>query len=240
MNPWPAQPCWDTPTGGLIKRLAALIPENRKTPILLFGSAALQFTITPKVMSRDADISPDIVPMSTDELRFPRALDRQELSELARKAGPYKGVQFEVCSPDVFRSTPRWERRSMSLTEGKLEITVPHPIDILVPKLARSEIKDRDNLLAVRQSCANWPREKELLAEMQRAFPLFEKVDRSNLQTHMQGQFQPDSQARTRLRQLWKYVYGRELNVEKEVVQIGQQILQQGWHNHPQNLKESL
>lgn len=240
MKPWPVEPRWETPTGGLIKKLSELIPEHRQTPILLFGSAALQFTITPNVMSRDADISPDIVPMSTDEQRFPKALDRQELSVLAKKAGQHKGVHFEVCSPDVFRSTPRWERRSMSITEGKLEITIPHPIDILIPKLARSEIKDRDNLLAVRQACSNWPGEKELLSEMRRAYSLFEKVDRRGSQSLLPGQFTRDSRARTRLRQLWKHVYGRELNVKKEVVQPGQQILQEGWHSYPEGLKESL
>jgi len=240
MKDWPPlPPAWDTPTGRLLSALAAAVPEDRNTPILLFGSGALQFTVTPGVLSHDTDIAPDIVAYDPDLPRFPRALSRRELAELAARLDCRVGARLQVCSPDVFRSTPLWPRRAVRYPSGRLEITVPHPMDILIPKLARAEVKDGDNLMAVREACGGWPTENELIREMRSAFDLFKKPDESP-PSHLPGQIGTDRQARTRLRRLWKQAYGRELNVEHEIVQPAAAEQARHWHDYPTGLKEEL
>jgi hypothetical protein len=51
---WPKKIDWNCPSGILLTRLGHLVPPDRRTPIILFGSAALQLTIAPNIFYADS------------------------------------------------------------------------------------------------------------------------------------------------------------------------------------------
>ena len=52
---WPVEVDWESPAGRLLAKLGEIVTPDRRTPILLFGSAALQVTVAPTVLSEDTD-----------------------------------------------------------------------------------------------------------------------------------------------------------------------------------------
>ena len=73
---WPVAIDWDSPAGKLLTLLGDCVPADRRTPIVLFGSAALQVTVAPTVLSDYADIAPDIIPYDPRSGMFPNPYDR--------------------------------------------------------------------------------------------------------------------------------------------------------------------
>ena len=118
---WPANVDWQSPAGKLLWELSQIIPADRRTPILLFGSAALQITVAPTVLSVDADIAPDIIPFGSDQKDFPKAYDRVGLNKLIQdhKLGIHqRPLYIQVNAFEAFDPGSSWGRRSMTVECG--------------------------------------------------------------------------------------------------------------------------
>jgi hypothetical protein len=148
-----------TPGGVALKKLAARLPQDREFEITIFGSAALQMTVEPTLLSNDVDL-------------FSSA---EDLEAFVREAGLHQeqsDFYIQVCSALNFRTSPNWASRVKELRHANCTFRFPHPIDILIAKLNRLEEKD---LLAFRVEMAKTghPTERELIRELQLGVDLF-------------------------------------------------------------------
>jgi len=215
---WPTEVDWESPAGILISALCRAIPAEKRTPVILFGSAALQMTVAPTLLSADADIAPDIVPYDPRSSRFVRPLDRTGLMDLVRAAQLGVGQRdfyIQVCAQGSFQPGTGWLRRIMEVERGGLVITIPHPMDILIAKLHRYEKKD---LIAFKEVYRrqNFPSPEAMLAELRASPRLFMKRDRSV--DHMPGQF-PESKMAESLPKLWRDLWGLELDLRRDILE---------------------
>src|SRR5437762_7188202 len=129
LGSWAGSVNLETPAGRLLRRLATLLPQERRFDITLFGSAPLQITIDAALASADVDLF----------------ADADELKDLVERAGlgTGQGAMFiQVGSELNFRTSPRWRSRTQTVTVGNCTFHFPHPIDILIAKLNRLEDKD--------------------------------------------------------------------------------------------------
>jgi hypothetical protein len=178
---WPPDLNWDSPTGTLLTRLGSAVPANRRTPIVLFGSGALQLTITPSVLSADAAIAPDIIPFDPKLKDYPHPMERHELTALANAHGlgpDQTRTYLHICATEAFQPGTKYLKRVVEVSRGNIHITIPHPIDILVAKLHRYDEKDQSDFKEVLRRTA-FPTAEELLAELRANPRLFDKRDRS-------------------------------------------------------------
>ena len=53
---WKAEVDWSTPAGRLLQKFIAGLPASRHFEITLYGSAPLQFTVDPTLLSADVDV----------------------------------------------------------------------------------------------------------------------------------------------------------------------------------------
>jgi len=216
---WPMPLQWKSPSGKILYDLLSAIPATRATPLVLFGSAALQMTVAPSVLSADVDVFPDVV-VGADSREFPHPLSRTELSDVVKDIGYAKGsasIYIQVCSESTFEPGPRCWRRAMSENIGKSRCTVPDPYDILFTKLQRYEAKDLEAFQAVLATIGQ-PDEKTLLDEMQSCYRFFIKPSSPRTEEHLPRPF-PQGDLRNNVRKLWVKLYGRPLNIEKEIIQ---------------------
>lgn len=214
---WPVEIDWSCPAGAALDALAQAVPADRHTPILLFGSAALQMTIAPSVLSFDADISPDIVPYDPRSTEFPRPLERIELTQLVTKLQLGKGqrdLYIQVCAQGAFQPGTGYLRRIMEVRRGGFLITIPHPVDILISKLHRFEEKDFVAFQEVFKR-TGFPTPDGLIAEFCASPRLFLTRDRS--QDHLPSQF-PESRLTQNIPLLWRRLWNREIDVEREIL----------------------
>jgi hypothetical protein len=157
---WKGELDWSTPAAQLLRDFAAAIPPEERFEITIYGSAPLQMTVAPGLLSADIDI------FSTDD---------QDLNPLLRELFLDKtraGLHFEAGFELSFRTSPRWRARTKKIVLGNVTFIIPHPIDILIGKLDRLEPKD---LAAFRHVIAatGHPTTEEMKAELQNAFDLF-------------------------------------------------------------------
>jgi hypothetical protein len=228
---WPVEIDWESPAGKLLVQLGDIVPANRRTPILLFGSAALQVTFAPTVLSDDADIAPDIVPYSSDAGKFGQALDRAELSSLIQKHGLGKGqrkLHIQVNAFEAFDPGSNWGRRTMATDRGNLHLTIPHPLDILIAKLHRYEEKDLEAFKKI-YALTGFPSPEILLAELRSSPRLFAKRDRSL--EHMPRQF-PESKIRESVPKLFSEMWGMRINVNRDILQPTEQAVASSYNDH--------
>lgn len=191
---WSAEINLETPAGQTLKKLVAALPATRPFRITVFGSAPLQIGIEAGLLSGNVDL------FSDDE----------ELERWVMSAGlgdqqnrPY----IQVCSGLNFRTSPRWGTRTQSITISHSTFVFPHPIDILIAKLNRLEEKDIEAFRVVMRKTGH-PTEMKMIQELQMAVdllrPIFDEENASDLvnNTH----------------RLWPLIYGREIDVRKEII----------------------
>jgi hypothetical protein len=206
----------DTPAGQVLRRLAAVLPKDRPVRITLFGSAPLQVSIDPTLLSGDVDIF-------SDEEYLAEIIQRAGLSEKQFRPG------FQVSSELNFRTTSRWRDRTRSTQIGNVTFVLPHPIDILIAKLNRLDDKD---VLAFKVVLAKTghPSEAELIAELQMAVDLF----RPSFDEE-QGQDMANN-----CRRLWPLIYGREIDPRKEIIAPALQKRREGYGEPTRDYKQEL
>ena len=215
-NWWTQKIDLDTPAGRTLQKLAAALPKNRPLRITLFGSAPLQISIEPTLLSGDVDIF-------SDEEFLAEAVERAGLSEKQHKPG------FQVCSELNFRTSPRWKDRVRPVQIGNVTFIIPHPYDILIAKLNRLEEKD---LLAFRTvlSKTGHPTEAELIHELQMAVDLF-RPSFDEEQGHDMA---------NNCRRLWPLIYGREMDPRKEIIAPALKIRREGYGEPARDYKQEL
>jgi hypothetical protein len=236
---WPVAIDWDSPAGQLLSRLGEIVPADRRTPILLFGSAALQVTLAPSVLSDDTDIAPDIVPYSPDSESFKHALDRVELSNLIQSHGLAKGqrkLHIQVNAFEAFDPGSRWGRRTMTVDRGNIRITIPHPMDILIAKLHRYEAKDLEAFKKM-YALTGFPTFEALLAELRSSPRLFAKRDTSH--AHMPAQF-PESKITEAVPQLFWEMWGKRISVRHDIIEPTEQAMASSYNDHETGHQDDL
>lgn len=216
-NWWPAELDWSTPAGQLLQQLVAALPADRALHLTVYGSAPLQITVDRQLLSGDVDVFSD---------------DDEDLSELIAAAGLDKahgGLHFESGFELSFRTSPRWRQRAKVVQLGKVTLTFPHPLDILIGKLDRLEPKD---LLAFRRvrELTGHPTADELQRELQNAVDLFRPG------------FDEDSPNRypENTRQLWREIYGREIDIRRDIIEPALARRKLGYGQPPPDYKQAL
>ncbi|MSU64363.1 MAG: hypothetical protein EXS31_18570 [Pedosphaera sp.] len=184
----------ETPAGLALKKLVAALPKQRRFEITLFGSAPLQLTVEPRLLSADIDLFSDDDDLET----WVRA------AGLTREQSDF---YIQVCSGLNFRTSPHWGTRTQSINIENCTFIFPHPIDILIAKLNRLEEKD---LLAFRVVIekTGHPTEAELIEELQMAVDLFRPgFDEENA-----------ADLGINTARLWPLIFGRTIDVRREII----------------------
>ena len=193
---WRPQLDWSTPGAELLRQAAADLSAglgSRSLQLVVFGSSPLQMGVSEAIMSGDLDIATD-----------------EEIEGILAAAGLTKGLSspyVEVCPLGTFRTALDWRTRAHSEQLGNLEILFPHPIDILVSKISRGEEKDFEAFEEVIAKSGH-PTEEELVDALIRSVHLY----RPGYDETATG----DPVTNTRL--LWKRLFGRDINVRKEII----------------------
>jgi hypothetical protein len=184
----------ETPAGEALKKLAAVLPTERHFDITVFGSAPIQITVEPFLLSADVDLF----------------CDQEDLEEYVVQAGldkQHSDFYIQVCSGLNFRTSPLWGTRTQSFSIGNCTFILPHPIDILIAKLNRLDEKDLEAFHVVRRKTGH-PTETELISELQMAVDLFRPgFDEENA-----------ADLGNNTRRLWPLLYGREIDVRLEII----------------------
>src|SRR6185295_16850388 len=191
---WTTTVDWETPAGQALKKLAAVLPKGRRFAIAVFGSAPIQITVEPSLLSADVDLFSD----------------QEDFETFVVKAGmdrSHSDFYIQVSSELNFRTSPRWRGRTQSVMVGNCTFVFPHPIDILIAKLNRLEEKDVEAFRVVKKRTGH-PTETELIEELQMAVDLF-RPSFDEEQGHDLG---------NNTRRLWPLLYGREIDPRKEII----------------------
>lgn len=172
---WPIPPDWNSPAGKLISQLANAIPPDRATPIMVFGSAALQLTVAPVVPCAVVLITPDMEYADNRMPHYPHALSRAEIISLAAKIGLLTNDQkpsLFITAPFVFDASPHYVRRAQEVTLGNALVTIPHPLDILISKL---HYLDKEDVQAFRcmQNQHQYPTPEIFIEALRQSVSLF-------------------------------------------------------------------
>lgn len=199
-----------------MKRLAGRLPRDRDFDITVFGSAALQMTVEPSLLSNDVDL-------------FSPA---EDLEAFVREAGLHQeqsDFYIQVCSALNFRTSQHWASRVKSVRYENCAFHFPHPIDILIAKLNRLEEKD---LLAFRVVMAKTghPTEQELIRELQLAVDLF-RPSFDEEQGH---------DLLNNCRRLWPLVFGREIDPRAEIIAPALEERRRGYGEPTRDYKKEL
>lgn len=217
---WTTAIDWETPAGQALKKLAVVLPKDRRFTITVFGSAPIQITVEPSLLSADVDLFSD----------------QEDLASFVVKAGmdrDHSDFYIQVCSELNFRTSPRWRGRTQSVTLGNCTFVFPHPIDILIAKLNRLEEKDIEAFRVVKKK-TNHPTEAELIAELQLAVDLF----RPSFDEE-QGQDLANN-----CRRLWPILYGRAIDPRQEIIAPALARRKEGYgeptRDYKQELREAL
>jgi len=206
----------NTRAAELLRKLVAVLPQNREFAITVFGSAPIQICVDSTLASADVDVFSDF----------------EFLREIADKAGLGRDkteFYIQVSSELNFRTSPRWKGRTQSARIGNCTFIFPHPIDILIAKLNRLEEKD---LLAFRTvlSKTGHPTEAELIHELQLAVDLF-RPSFDEEQGHDMA---------NNCRRLWPLIYGREMDPRAEIIAPALKIRREGYGEPVRDYKQEL
>jgi hypothetical protein len=216
-NWWTGEIDWAGPAGRLLEQFIASLPTDRAFRLTVYGSAPLQLTVDRQLLSGDVDLFSD---------------DDEDLSALVRAAhldktdeGLYVEPGFELS----FRTSPRWRQRARAIQRGRVTITLPHPLDILIGKLDRLEAKDLIAFQRVIQLTGH-PTAQELKAELQNAVDLFRPA------------FDDDSPNRypENTRRLWREIFHAEIDVRRDIIEPAMTRRRQGYGEPPPGYKSIL
>src|ERR1051326_6576659 len=112
---WKRDLDWSTPAAALLRELAAALPPEEHLEIAVYGSAPLQMTVDPNLLSADVDI------FSTDDQ------DLNPLLETMRLGKSRTGLHFEASFELSFKASPRWRGRARTIAVGNATFIIPHP-----------------------------------------------------------------------------------------------------------------
>ena len=216
MDSWSDSVDWSTPAGVALRRLVDVLPKDRHFDITLFGSAPIQITVEPTLLSADVDLF----------------CDDENLTKFVTQAGLAQGQSdfyIQVCSGLNFRTSPFWGSRKLSVPLGHCTIHLPHPIDILIAKLNRLDEKDLEAFRVVRRKTGH-PTEAELIHELQMAVDLFRPGFDEEQGHDMAGN----------CRRLWPLIYGRELDPRTEIIAPALQKRREGYGEPTRDYKREL
>ena len=179
----------------MLRHFVASLPKERRWRITLYGSAPLQLTLDPFWLSADVDLFAD---------------NDEDLNPWVARAGLDKAEGRLYLEPGFrlsFRCAPAWLSRAKTVALGHADITVPHPLDILIGKLDRLDEKD---LLAFRRviQLTGHPAAAEFKHELQNAVDLF----RPSFDEESPNRY-PDN-----TRRLWREVFGRAIDINTEII----------------------
>jgi hypothetical protein len=236
---WPPIVQWNTPSGEALQALVANVPVDPfYNRLIVFGSGALQMTVLPELLSADIDVSLDIVQPSAQP---PSPIAAEEsLRRAATKTNQQSGSAqplVQVCHWMTFQPAARWERRIYQEEKNGWQIVFPHPFDILFAKLRRLEPKDLE-AFERHVAATGRPSESEFLGLCLESYRDF--VPRLERETaHLPS---PVSQQdlRKNVTRLWPAIWGRAINVDREIVEAAEKTLEINWYNYPPELKNEL
>jgi hypothetical protein len=191
---------WETPAGRTLKQLFAALPGGRDWRITVFGSAPLQLTLEPTFTSADVDLFAGDVDASYEELK--RSVQITGLED----DGSDK-MYVQVCVFGNFRTSPRWWDRAFRTQVGPVQLTLPHPLDILIAKLHRLDEKDLRAFRLVIERTGH-PTEEEMKEELQAAVDLY----RPAFDEEMIGDITTNTAV------LWDELWGKRINVRQEII----------------------
>jgi len=200
----------------LLRKLAAVLPQDREITITVFGSAPIQICVDSTLTSADVDVFSDF----------------EFLREISDKAGlgqDKAAFHVQVSSELNFRTSPRWKDRTQSARIGNCTFVFPHPIDILIAKLNRLDDKDVRAFRAVLSKTGH-PTEAELIKELQLAVDLF-RPSFDEEQGHDMA---------NNCRRLWPLIYGREIDPRKEIIAPALAIRKAGYGEPTRDYKQEL
>lgn len=217
-NWWRAEIDWETPAGQFLKKFLALLPAERPFRITLYGSAPLQLTIDRNLLSGDVDL------FSNDEedlspIIRTHKLDKEHGGNLHLEAG------FELS----FRTSPRWRERAKTFQLGKVSLTLPHPLDILIGKLDRLAPKDLEAFRRV-MAVTGHPLAEEMKHELQNAVDLF----RPGFDEESPNRYLENTE------RLWEEVFKSRIDVRKEIIEPALVRRKQGYGETPPDYKQML
>ncbi|MBM3848604.1 MAG: hypothetical protein FJ396_00210 [Verrucomicrobia bacterium] len=214
---WRGDVDWSTPAGRLLRTFFDGLPTDRRFHFILFCSAPLQLTLNRSWTSADVDLFSD---------------DDEDHHQLIRSLGLGKGqadLYLELGYRLSFRTTPWMAERAKVVSLGHVTVTIPHPLDILIAKLARLDAKD---LLAFRRviDLTGHPTQAELLHELRNAVDLFRPAfddESPNLY--------PSNSVR-----LWRELWQASLDVGRDIVAPALARRRAGYGDPPPDYQRSL
>lgn len=216
-NWWAGEIDWSTPAGQLLQKFLASLSQDRPFHLTLYGSAPLQLTVDRQLLSGDVDLFSD-----DDE-------DLAALIAAAKLDKTHGGLYLEPGFELSFRTSPRWRQRAKTFHLGNVTLTIPHPLDILIGKLARLEPKDLKAFERTIQLTGH-PTADELKRELQNAVDLFRPA------------FDEDSPNRylENTRKLWRELFHAEMEVHREIIEPAIARRKQGYGETPPDYKRTL
>ena len=213
---WTETVDWSTPAGIALKKLIAQLPRDREFLLTIFGSAPIQITIEPTLLSSDVDLF----------------CDEEDLNQYVRQAGLAQGEKdfyIQVCSGLNFRTSPRWIERARVVEIENCSVRIPHEIDILIAKLNRLDEKDVEAFRVVKRKTGH-PTEGELIHELQMAVDLF-RPSFDEEQRHDMA---------NNCRRLWPIIFGREIDPRSEIIAPALQKRREGYGEPTRDYKQEL
>lgn len=151
--------------------------------------------------------------------------------------GQRKGLYLEICAETTFITSPRWGRRADTHRIGNAIVAIPHPYDILIAKLHRLESKDLTAFKLMVEKTAH-PTEKEFLEELRAANRLFNRRE-YNPESHLPRQHH-ESKIRENTCRLWRELWGRQVNINREILEPVERELEEIIAIERPGIKESL
>jgi hypothetical protein len=195
-------------------------------------------TVLPELLSAGFDVSLDIVQPSAQPAS-PVAAE-ESLCRAATKTNQQSGSAqplVQVCHWMTFQPAARWERRIHQEERNGWQIVFPHPFDILFAKLRRLEPKDLEAFKR-HVGATGRPSESEFLALCLESYRDF--VPRLERETAHLPSRVSQQDLRKNVVCLWPAIWGRSINIDREIVQAAEKTLERNWYNYPPELKNEL
>lgn len=236
---WPPAINRDTPAWRSLKNLLAEAPASSdQNRLIVFGSAALQLTVASNLLSADIDISLDLVTVGPRAITSARAEEHLRRAAAKVNAGLGKDLPYiQVCYWMTFQPANRWDRRAFEVSEHQWRLVYPHPYDVLFSKLRRAEPKDIEAFQAVILRTGH-PTEAEFLQLCTENYRDFEPRVRGT-PSHLPNVV-PSQDLRAATIRVWRTVWGRSIDIDREITQPALERLQADWVDYDPSLTQEL